>query len=88
MEYVQSPMACMITAASAEVGTKKNIEVILYRAMTTTNAVTTPETGVREPALELIAVLEKDPVAAYAPTIGPRTLTTPMAMNSEFGLMV
>ena len=61
--YVRSPIAWIITAARADVGTKKKTEVSVYRAITTTSAVTTPDIGVLVPAFELMAVLEKDPVA-------------------------
>jgi hypothetical protein len=56
--------------------------------MRTTAAVTMPARGVRQPAFELIAVEEKDPVAPKAPIMGPRMLVAPIAVNSLEGLIV
>jgi hypothetical protein len=50
-------------------------------------AVMTPAKGVRTPALDLMAVREKEPVAGYAPKKGPKQLDTPMATSSCDGLM-
>lgn len=48
----------------------------------------TPASGVRTPALLLMAVREKEPVAGYAPKKGPIKFVTPMAMSSCEGRMV
>ena len=51
-------------------------------------AVMTPPSGVRTPALDLIAVREKEPVAGYAPKNGPKRLVTPIATISCEGSIV
>jgi hypothetical protein len=59
-----------------------------YMEMSTTMAAQKPASGEREPALELMAVREKEPVAGYAPRNGPRQLANPSATSSCDGLMV
>ncbi len=41
-----------------------------------------PESGVRTPDLDLIAVRENEPVAGYAPKKDPSAFATPIAINS------
>jgi hypothetical protein len=57
-------------------------------AKSTTMAVMTPANGVRTPALDLMAVREKEPVAGYAPKNGAKMLVIPMAISSCDGWMM